>query len=301
MHADEVPIDAGLVRRLLAAQFPQWAELPLAPVPSAGTDHAIFRLGDDKAVRLPRIHWATGQAAKERAWLPRLAPHLPLRHPEPLAAGVPAAGYPYPWAVYRWLPGAPASSAPLADPRRAALDLARFIVVLQRIDPAGGPPVAEHNLRGAPLVTRDAATRAAIAAMGDMGMIDAGLATRVWEAALGVPAWARGPVWFHGDLLPGNLLVVDGRLSAVIDWGGLGVGDPACDLFCAWALFDGDSRAAFRAALGADEATWARARGLALSQAVIFVPYYLHTNPAGVAGATRTIAAVLADYRREAG
>jgi aminoglycoside phosphotransferase (APT) family kinase protein len=296
MHIDEVPTDSGLVRRLLAAQFPQWADLPLAPVPSAGTDNAIYRLGDDLAVRLPRIHWATGQVAKERAWLPKLAPLLPLQLPVQLAVGEPGAAYPYQWAIYRWLPGEHATSAPLADPPLAARDLAAFILALQQIDPTGGPLATEHNLRGVPLALRDAATRAAIAAMGNL--VDAELATRVWEAALRAPPWEREPVWFHGDLLPGNLLVVDGRLSAVIDWSGLGVGDPACDLMCAWALFSGESREAFRAALGVDDATWDRARGQALSQAVIFVPYYLHTNPVGVASARRMITALLADYQR---
>lgn len=295
MHADEIATDVGLVRRLLAAQFPRWAGLPLAAVPSAGTDNAIYRLGDDLAVRLPRIHWATGQVPKERAWLPKLAPLLPLQLPEQLAVGEPDAGYPYQWAVYRWLTGEHATSAPLADPRQMAHDLARFIIALQQIDPAGGPPAAEHNLRGAPLALRNVATRAGIAAMGDL--IDANLAIEVWEAALRAPAWQRAPVWFHGDLLPGNLLVLDGRLSAVIDWSGLGVGDPACDLMCAWALFSGESREVFRAALGVDNATWARARGQALSQAVIFVPYYLHTNPVGVTSARRMIAEVLADER----
>lgn len=298
MHADEVPTDVDLVRRLLAAQFPQWTDLPLAPVPSAGTDNAIFRLGDELAVRLPRIHWATGQVPKERELLPQIAPHLPLQLPEQLAVGEPDAGYPYQWAVYRWLPGEHATSARLADPHQAALDLARFILALQQIDPSGGPSALEHKLRGAPLALRDAATRAAIEEMGDL--IDAGLALQVWEAALRAPAWEREPVWFHGDLLPGNLLVLDGRLSAVIDWSGAGVGDPACDLMCAWALFSGESRETFRAALGVDEATWVRGRGMALSQATIFVPYYLHTNPVGVASARHMIAEVLADFQRTA-
>ncbi len=296
MHADEVPVDVVLVQELLAAQFPQWAELPLAPVPSAGTDNAIYRLGDDLAVRLPRIHWAIGQVTKEREWLPKLAPLLPLQIPVQLAVGEPGAGYPYQWGIYRWLPGEHATSAPLDDPQQAARDLATFIVALQQIDPTEGPLANEHNLRGVPLALRDAPTRAAIAAMGSL--LDTELATQVWEAALRAPPWACQPIWFHGDLLPGNLLVVDGRLSAVIDWSGLGVGDPACDLMCAWALFSGDSRDAFRAALGVDDATWARARGQALSQAVIFVPYYLHTNPIGVASARHMISEILADYQR---
>jgi aminoglycoside phosphotransferase (APT) family kinase protein len=150
-------------------------------------------------------------------------------------------------------------------------------------------------LRGAPLTTRDADTRAALSRL--QGLCDTDLALRVWEAALTAPAWDRDPVWFHGDLLPGNLLVRQGRLTAVIDFGGLGVGDPACDLMPAWALFSGDSRRAFRTALGVDDATWVRGRGHALAQAAIFIPYYLHSNPVGVANARRQIAAVLDDFQ----
>ena len=293
MHADEIDTDVALVGRLLAEQFPHWAGLPIAPVASAGTDNALYRLGDALAVRLPRIHWAVGQVDKEATWLPRLAPALPLAVPTVLAHGAPGAGYPYPWAVYRWLGGANAAEAPPADMSQAALDLAHFLLALQRLDTTGGPAALDHGLRGAPLAGRDAATRQAIAALGDT--MDAAAATAVWEEALRAREWNRPPVWFHGDLLPGNLLVADGRLSAVIDWNGLGVGDPACDLVIAWALFAGESRAAFRAALGVDDATWARGRGHALSQALIFIPYYRHTNPLGVAYHRRTLAAVLAD------
>ena len=297
MHQDEVDTSAALVGRLLAEQFPQWADLPITPVPSAGTDNALYRLGDALAVRLPRIHWAVGQVDKEATWLPRLAPALPLAVPTVLAHGAPGAGYPYPWAVYRWLGGANAAEQPPADMRRAALDLARFLLALQRLDTSGGPAAIDHGLRGAPLAGRDAATRQAIAALD--GAIDANAATAVWEEALRAGEWDRPPRWFHGDLLPGNLLVAGGRLSAVIDWNGLGVGDPACDLVIAWALFTGQSRAAFRAALGVDDAMWARGRGHALSQALIFIPYYRHTNPLGVAYHRRTLDAVLADYRAE--
>jgi aminoglycoside phosphotransferase (APT) family kinase protein len=128
-------------------------------------------------------------------------------------------------------------------------------------------------------------------------VIDTVAATAVWEAALQAADWQRAPVWFHGDLLGGNLLFDGGRLRAVIDWGGLGVGDPACDLMIAWGLFAGESRDVFRAALALDDATWARARGHALSQAAIFIPYYLNSNPLGVANARRLIDAVLADAR----
>jgi aminoglycoside phosphotransferase (APT) family kinase protein len=295
MHQEEVDTSAALVGRLLAEQFPKWAAMPLAPVLSAGTDNALYRLGDDLAVRLPRIHWAVGQAQKEAYWLPRLAPALPLVVPTVLAHGAPGAGYPYPWAVYRWLGGQNAAESPPADTVAAAVELAGFLRALQQIATAGGPRAADHGLRGAPLARRDAATRQAIAALD--GAIDTAAASAVWEDALRAGEWAGPPVWFHGDLLPGNLLVADGRLSAVIDWNGLGVGDPACDLVIAWALFAGASRAAFRAALGIDDATWVRGRGHALSQALIFIPYYLDTNPLGVAYHRRTLEAVLAEYR----
>ena len=293
MHADEVETDVALVGRLLAAQFPRWAGLPLMPVASAGTDNAIYRLGHDLAVRLPRIHWAVDQVAKEAYWLPRLGPHLPLAVPEPLVIGRPGAGYPWPWGVYRWLPGQQATLDALSDPHRAAAELARFLLALQRLDPAGGPDARAHGLRGAPLASRDADVRAALVALD--GLIDTTAATAVWDAALRAPDWQRAPVWFHGDFLPGNVLVRDGHPSAVIDFGGLGVGDPACDLMIAWGLFAGQSRVAFRAALGVDEATWTRGRGHALAQAVIFIPYYLDTNPAGVAQARRALAEVLSE------
>ncbi|MDM9381344.1 aminoglycoside phosphotransferase family protein [Chlorogloeopsis sp. ULAP01] len=294
MHVDEVDTNTSLVSRLLASQFPQWADLPIEPVQSAGTDNAVYRLGNDMAVRLPRIHWAIAQVEKEHHWLPRLASFLPLTIPIPLAKGEPSEGYPWQWSVYRWLEGESATMECIANPRQAATDLAQFIADLQRIDTTGGPLAVDNNLRGIPLAMRDTYTREAIAALD--GMIDTDAAIIVWEDALQAPEWDRAPVWFHGDLLPGNLLVEGGRLSAVIDFGGLGVGDPACDLMIAWGLFSGESRDVFRVALGIDDATWARGRGHALSQAVIFIPYYLNTNPVGVSNARRTINAVLADY-----
>ena len=295
MHAAEVDTDASLVGRLLAAQFPQWAGLPIEPVASAGTDNAMYRLGEDMAVRLPRIGWATGQVEKEHLWLPRLAPHLPIAIPVPLAKGKPAEGYPWDWSVCRWLEGENATIARITDLRQAANQLARFVAALHRIDPTGGPPPGAHNFgRGLPLGMRDADTRAAIASLG--GMLDTDAVTAAWDAAVQAPAWEGPPVWIHGDLASGNLLIDRGRLSAVIDFGGLGVGDPACDLIVAWDLFSGESRDVFRAALAVDDATWARGRGWALSVALIFIPYYLDTNPVGVEGARRTIDEVMADH-----
>jgi len=294
MHEHEFVTNASLVRHLLASQFPKWADLPIKPVPSAGTDNALYRLGDEMVVRLPRIHWAVGQVDKEREWLLRLAPYLPLAVPFPLVVGEPAEGYPWRWAIYRWLTGENANIDTITNPVQAANDLARFIRVLQKIDPTGGPLASEHNSRGSPLITRDEDTREAIASLD--GMFDADLLTSIWGSALRAPDWDKKPVWFHGDLLPGNLLFTQGRLSAVIDFSALGVGDPACDLMITWNLFSGESRDAFRKALDVDDATWSRGRGHALSQALIFIPYYLHTNPMGVAAAKRAVLEVIADH-----
>lgn len=294
MHADEVETDASLVARLLAAQFPHWSGLSLHSVPSGGTDHALYRLGDDMVIRLPRISWTIGQMEKEFRWLPRLAPHLPLAIPVPLAKGTPGEGYPYHWSVYRWLEGENATLERLSDPRQAATDLARFITALQAIDATGGPPAGAHNFqRGVPLASRDASVRDAIASL--HGIIDTGAATAAWEEALYAPVWDKLPVWVHGDLQSGNLLAVRGRLHAVIDFGGLGVGDPACDLIVAWNLFPAETRSVFREALQVDDATWRRGRGWALSIGLIALPYYLNTSPFMVQYARHTIAAVLTD------
>lgn len=296
MHADEVDTDVLLVRRLLAGQFPQWADLRIEPVESAGTDNAIYRLGDDMAVRLPRIHSATGQVEKEHRWLPRLAPLLPLAVPVPLAKGTPAEGYPWHWSVCRWLEGETASIERIADPRQAATDLARFVAILQQFDPAGGPPPGEHNsFRGVPLASRDAEALAAITAL--HSMLDADVATAAWETAVQAPAWRGPPVWIHGDLLATNLLAEHGRLSAVIDFGCLGVGDPACDVMVAWTYLSAETRDVFRAALPVDDATWVRGRGWALSFGLIALPYYQSSNPVLAGIARYAIDEVLADHR----
>jgi aminoglycoside phosphotransferase (APT) family kinase protein len=296
MHADEVEIDVSLVARLVAAQFPQWAALPIRQVPSWGTDNALYRLGDDLVARLPRRERTVGTLEKERRWLPTLAPLLPLPVPVPLADGLPAEGYPLEWSVYRWLSGKDATVQRLTDPSRLAIELARFVAALQRLDPTGGPPPGEHNFfRGEPLAARDAPTRSAIASLRDA--IDVRTVTAIWESALGSPEWDDPPVWVHGDLDSRNLLVDEGRLSGVIDWGCLGVGDPACDVMVAWKVLSTETRELFRTALSIDESTWARARGWALSQALGALSYYtLETNPVLVLEARRWLAEVLADH-----
>jgi aminoglycoside phosphotransferase (APT) family kinase protein len=290
MHEHEVEVDAGAVRRLLAAQRPVWADRPLAPVPSSGTDNALFRLGEDLVVRLPRIDWAVEAVEREHRWLPVLAPHVPLAVPEPVFLGGPGEGYPWPWAVYRWIDGADAFG-PVPDPVGVARDLAGFLTALQGIDPTGAP-VAR---RGRPLASVDEPTRRAIAEIGDRDLGDAAALAAAWDHALAAPAFAGPPVWVHGDVARGNLLVREGRLAAVIDFGGCGVGDPACDLVVAWDLFEPPARGVLRAAVGGDEATWDRGRGWALTSAALALPYYLRTNPPMVAQARHKLAAVLAD------
>jgi aminoglycoside phosphotransferase (APT) family kinase protein len=296
MHPDEVETDATLVRRLLAEQFPDWADLPIESVEPRGTDNALYRLGDDLVARLPSRGRTVQTLVKEREWLPRLAPHMPLEVPIPLAVGAPAEGYPWTWSIYRWLEGENATDSRIADLGEAATDLARFLRALQRIDASGGPPPGEHNFdRGAPLETRDEQVRSAIVALRQG--IDVDAATGVWEQALRAPEWDRPPVWVHGDLDARNLLVKEGRLRAVVDFGCLGVGDPAYDVGIAWKILSAETRDLFRSALAVDDATWTRARGLVLSQALGAPTYYtVETNPVLVTEARRWLENVLADY-----
>lgn len=290
LHEGEVDIDVDLVRRLLVAQFPQWADLPVEAVPSAGTVNATYRLGDHMGVRLPRVQSWAGDLEKELRWLPTLASQLPLVVPEPLAAGRPDEGFPFAWAVYRWLDGETLTTDRIADERQAAADLARFVAALRRIVASGAP----RSRRDRPLPRRERETRAAIRSL--HGVIDTQGATAAWERSLAAPAWDGRPAWTHGDLLPPNLLIDGGRLSAVIDFGNLGVGDPAVDVIAAWSVFGPDGRDEFRHALDVDDATWLRGRGFALHQALLIIPYYADTNPAFVAMATRTLDQVLADH-----
>ncbi len=295
MHADEIETDAPLVRRLLASQFPRWANLPIERVQHSGTDHAIYRLGDDLSVRLPRIAWAAGQPEKEDKWLRVLAPHLPVAIPVPLAKGQPSDDYPWEWVVSPWLPGENATRDRIGDQTQVAVDLARFITALQRIDSAGGPRPGPGNfLRGVPLAVRDPRIRTAIPEWD--GILDTSALTAAWESALHAPEWRGAPVWLHGDLLSGNVLLDRGRVSAVIDFGCLGVGDPACDLSVAWTLLSAEGRQVFRAAVSVDDATWARARGWAMMGAGS-LPYYRETNPLHVSNARRALCEVLSDVQ----
>ena len=257
--AAEVPIDLPLVRRLLRHQFPQWSRLTVRPAESAGWDNAIFRLGADLAVRLPRRLIGADQTEKEHRWLPVLGPQLPLAVPVPAGKGVPGDGYPWHWTVCRWLPGQIAALAPVADMSQVASSLARFVRALQAVDPAAGP-VSEF--RGVPLAARDPVSRACAAALRDS--LDVRRILAQWEAAVAEPSWMGPPVWMHGDLHPANLVVSNGELTGVIDFGLVGVGDPAVDLMVAWTYLSADARRVFRDELAVDDATWARGRGWAL-------------------------------------
>ncbi|RZQ61239.1 aminoglycoside phosphotransferase family protein [Amycolatopsis suaedae] len=287
-------IDAGLVRRLIATQFPRWRDLPVTPVEFDGWDNRTYRLGADMTVRLPTAEGYVPAVAKESTWLPRLAPRLPVPVPEILADGVPGEGYPYPWSVRRWLPGEQANRARIDDPVRFAVDVAEFVRALWRCDTTGGPAAGAHSwYRGGSPAHYDAETRRCLAQLA--GRVDTGRATAVWEAALAAE-WTGRPVWFHGDISVGNLLVADGKLAAVIDFGTSGVGDPACDLIIAWNTFTGRTREAFRDAVGQDDGTWARARGWTLWKALFVLAGCIDSDPVNAAEQHRIIDEVLADH-----
>lgn len=321
MHDGEVDIDVALVEALIAAQFPELAELPVRPIPEAGTVNAIFRLGDDLCVRLPRVRDWSDTGDRELTWLPRLARHLTVPIPEPVERGVPGCGYPFGWAIYRWIDGSPydPTSPQTPDDSSLAADLTAFVLELRRVDPAGAPPAGRR-----PLAELDEVTRAAINACGSA--IDGEAATAAWDRALDAPGWDGTPTWIHNDLLPTNLLtrptlaepVPDStalavrsgatsptsdpkppspipRLAAVLDFGSCGTGDPAADAVPAWSVFGPAGRAVYRAALEMDEGSWARACGYALHQAALIIPYYATTLPAFAMLGARTIGQVLAD------
>lgn len=290
---DARAIDTALVRALIAAQFPQWSGLAVRPVAESGWDNRTFRLGEDMLVRLPSAAWYAPQVAAEHRWLPVLAPGLPLPIPQPLARGEPGEGYPWPWTVARWIEGETATSAGVAGEAAFGRDLARFLAILQGLDAAEGPAPGRRNFhRGGDLANYDGETRTAIERLD--GRFDPEAVTSVWEAALA--ARFEGPaVWVHGDVAPGNLLVRDGRLCAVIDFGCMAVGDPACDLAVAWSFLEGDARRTFRAGLPLDAGTWARGRGWALWKALILATGLAQAKADDLARAEVVLSVVLTD------
>jgi aminoglycoside phosphotransferase (APT) family kinase protein len=287
MHDGEVEIDDVRVRQLLAAQMPQFTDLTLTAVEPWGTDNGIWRLGDDLVVRLPRIGWAQEQALVESTWLPVLAPHLPVEVPQPVALGEPAFGYPFKWAVHRWIAGRGAALSHMIDPLAFAADLAAVVAALQRV-PTTGAPTARGRAR--PLSEYDESTRKAIEAASHL--IDGDSATAIWEDAMAAEPYGGSPVWVHGDL-EGNCLEREGRLCGLVDWGSVCVGDPAVDVQVIWSpLFTDDSRKLFLSVLGVDDATIARSKGAAINQACAALPYYLHTYPLIVQRSWHKLAAI---------
>lgn len=291
MHDDEIVVDEALVGALLASQFPEWAELPIRRVTSGATVNAIFRLGEEMVVRLPRIPRYHDVEA-EIGWLEDLAGRLPLAIPEPLAMGCPDEVYPWKWALFRWLDGEPWRMDVVEDPCAAATELAKFLQALHELDPGSLSPVAPVRVK--PLAASDWAVRE----YGEKaaGLVDFEAVLEAWEQALELPDWSGEPVLVHGDVLVDNVLVRGGKLYAVIDWAGLHVGDPADDLTPAWSLLTGEARAVFRSMMGADDQSWARARARALGR-ITGVGYYAETNPLFVADSCRVVEEALADCR----
>ncbi len=289
MHQDEVAVDDDLVRSLLADQFPQWADAALARIADSGTDNAIYRLGQTMAVRLPRIHWAEPQIDKECQWLGRLAGGLSIQIPVPIAMGQPGHGYPFPWLVYPWLEGVSLDRVVVESWPPLAHDIAEFVLSLEKIPTTDGP---RPRQRGAPMAPFDPVVQWGLEQVGDL--IDVKRAQQTWQDALDAGEWPHDPVWVHGDLLPGNLLVRADRLCGVIDWSGAGIGDPACDAMVAWSL-PPDARQLFRETLGFDDATWARAQGWVVQQTILYIPYYRRTLPMAVDQATERLRAAMED------
>jgi aminoglycoside phosphotransferase (APT) family kinase protein len=287
-------IDQHLARRLVDKQFPQWAALPIVPVELSGVDNRTFRLGRQMTIRLPSGPGYAAQVEKEQQWLPILASRLPLPIPMPVAEGIPGEGHPYSWSIYGWLEGESAAVGAISDLTQFATGLAGFLLALQRVDAANGPEPGPHNFfRGGPLTTYAEESLRAIDRLGDE--IPGAAARAVWDDAMAA-TWVGEPVWFHGDVASDNLLVRDGQLSAVIDFGTSGVGDPACDVVIAWTLFSGPSRDAFRDGLGVDSGTWSRGRGWALWKALVTLVQHLDRNPIAAAASRRVIERVVADH-----
>lgn len=312
MHQGEIPIDIALVRALLSEQFPQWAALPLTRVDSSGTVNAMFRLGDQRAVRLPLIESGAASIEREARWLPKLSrqlagqlgeqlagqpdrqpgeqmtgssPHV--RIPRIFGVGSPGAGYPCPWLVVDWLPGASPALGGEAGAVALARDLGAFVRALRQVNTADAPA----GYRGGSLQPLDAAVNECLAQVEDL--VDVPALTRLWAESLAAPPWVGAPVWTHGDLLAANILVADQRLSAVLDFGAAGIGDPACDAMAAWSVLPASARPVFREAIGADDAIWMRGRGWALAQAAIALPYYRDTNPGMTASSLHILTELL--------
>jgi aminoglycoside phosphotransferase (APT) family kinase protein len=302
LHDDELPVDLALVRALVQDQLPAYASLPLTPLAASGSDNALFRLGDELLVRVPRQPGGSRTITREAHWLPVVAPLLPVAVPEVVAVGDPALGYPEHWSVVRWLDGStPSGPAGGAAGATLAADLAAVVTALHEA-PVPAAALADPELRlyrGLPLVSRDEGTRESIEqCRGISGLhLDLDAVLSVWEAAVRLPgsSQAAEPRWHHADLVAENLLLRDGRLAAVLDFGALSVGDPTVDLIVAWDVLDAASREVFRGAVGVDDETWLRGRAWALCLALMTFPYYWDSMPDRCADRLAVARAVLAD------
>lgn len=275
MHPDQVDVGVDVVRALLRGQHPRWADLPIRPLSSGGTVNAVFRLGDEFSVRLPLTASGVDALVLEARWLPRIAPVVPLPTPTVVAIGEAGAGYPFPWAVHRWIDGVPLVEGTLGDGREIARDLASFVLALRGAELGDGPPA--H--RSSPLADSDAQVRAALESLRDTDEgLDIDRLLAVWTRCVSASTGPAPRCWIHSDLMPSNLLGTDDHLSAVIDFGTVGLGDPAVDLIPAWNLLPPPARAEFRQGVRVDDDTWARGRGWALSMAAVQLPYYRTSN-----------------------
>ncbi len=292
----EINIDSSLVHHLIASQFPQWKDLPIKPIANQGWDNRTFHLGENMLVRMPSREDYALQVEKEQQWLPKLAPFLPLPIPSPIAMGRPDDKYPWKWSINNFLRGSPASITPISNLNEFAKSLAQFLLALQSIDAKGGPLAGPHSFyRGGSLKIYDSETRQALGLL--KGKIDTVTASEIWETALAT-SWQNPPVWIHGDISTGNLLLQDGQLSAVIDFGQLAVGDPACDLAIAWTLFKGESREIFRTLLALDAGTWARGRAWTLWKFLIVAAGLTEWNAIEASEPCRIIEEVLVEHKR---
>jgi len=291
LHSDEVNINSKIVKQLLTHQFPEFSHLKLELVYPEGTDNKLYKLGNDKVIRMPRMERSAINIIKESQWLPQLAPLLPIAIPKLLAQGRPSTNYPFPWLICQWLEGVNPDKENVLNYDQAAVDLGNFIVALQKINVSNAPACS----RGQPLSTRDQETRDSIVLLNDI--FDSTLLTEIWESFLAAPEWQGNPVWIHGDLHPGNLLAQNGQITAIVDFGSVGIGDPACDLMAAWTLLTFETRKKFRAIMQVDNATWRRGCGWALHFGIVAYPYYKDSNPVLAAIAKRTLKEVLIDYK----
>ncbi|MDP4550110.1 aminoglycoside phosphotransferase family protein [Alkalihalobacillus macyae] len=289
-------INTDLVRRLINEQFPKLSGLDITPVKNGGNDNRTFHLGDDMSVRLPSSEHYAPQVEKEQAWLPKLAREISLPISTPIAKGYPNHEYPFPWSINKWLEGETVTRNNIRDVNQCARDLGAFLIELQSVDASGGPIAGKHNFyRGGDLAIYNQESRGAIDANKDI--LDTSILEDVWNLALS-SKFSGKAVWVHGDMAPGNILTLDGKLSAVIDFGIIGVGDPSCDYVMAWTFFDDESRKVFKRTLNPDEETWNRARGWALWKALITYSWNRKSNKKVSAEAYNIITIIQEDYER---